>query len=119
MLKLAHNNLDVYKKALMLIKEVYKPTSTFPRNGQFILVSQLRRAALSVVSNIGEGASRSSRAERKRFYEISRGSIVEISTQFEVAVMHEYPEGNQLIELESYLETVFRMLSKMINELKE
>ena len=53
-------------------------------------LSQIRRAAISVCSNIAEGASRISKREKKRFYEISRSSLVEIDTQFEIAIMLKY-----------------------------
>jgi four helix bundle protein len=118
MLRLAHKNLEVYKTSLLLVKEVYKLTVSFPREEQYILVSQLRRAALSICSNIAEGSSRSTKPDRKRFYEIARSSLVEVSTQVEIAVLLEYTQNTQLITLESYLESVFRMLSKMINDLR-
>ncbi len=117
MLKLAHKNLEVYKIALQLVKEVYQITKGFPKEEQYVLISQLRRAAISVCSNIAEGSSRSSKPERKRFYEISRSSLVEIDTQFEIALILEYLQNDKIQELESYLESVFRMLSKMISNL--
>ena len=85
---------------------------------QYVLVSQLRRAAISVCSNIAEGASRASKPEKKRFYEISRGSAVEIDTQIEITLILEYLKKDQITELEKYLESVFRMLSKMIDNLQ-
>ena len=85
MLNLSHKNLEVYKISLKLIKEVYAITKGFPKEELYVLVSQIRRAAISVCSNIAEGASRISRAEKKRFYEISRSSLVEMDTQFEIS----------------------------------
>jgi four helix bundle protein len=82
-----------------------------------VLVSQIRRAVISVCSNIAEGASRISKTEKKRFYEISRSSLVEIDTQFEIAIILEYYKKGQMQELEQYLESTFRMLSKMIGNL--
>ncbi|HEX4374405.1 MAG TPA: four helix bundle protein [Puia sp.] len=117
MLKLSHKNLDVYKISLLLVKEVYSISKTFPNEERFVLVSQLRRAVVSVSSNIAEGASRISSLEKKRFYEISRSSAVEIDTQFEIALSLGYLENIQINNLENYLESVFRMLSKMINNL--
>ena len=58
MLNLSHKNLDVYKISLNLVKEVYKATRQFPKEEQYVLISQIRRAAISVASNIAEGASR-------------------------------------------------------------
>jgi four helix bundle protein len=82
LLQLSHKNLEVYKVSLNLIKEVYKATASFPKEEQFVLISQIRRAAISVCSNIAEGASRTSKLEKKRFYEISRISLVEMDSQF-------------------------------------
>jgi four helix bundle protein len=74
----------------------------------------LRRAAISVCSNIAEGAARRSKQEKKRFYEIARSSAVQIDTQLEAALLPEYRRKDQPNELEQYLESAFRMLSKMI-----
>ncbi len=119
MLKLSHKNLDVYKFSLKLVEEVYKVTKTFPKEELFVLVSQIRRAAISVCSNLAEGASRVSKKEKKRFYEISRSSLVEMDTQFEIALILHYFKNGQINELEQYLESTFRMLSKMIENLRE
>jgi four helix bundle protein len=117
MLKLSHKNLDVYQVSLKLIKEIYKATRLFPKEEQYVLISQVRRAAISVTCNIAEGAARISKLEKKRFYEISRSSLVELDTQFEIAIILEYYKQGQMAELEQYLESTFRMLSKMIDNL--
>ncbi len=117
MLSLSHKNLAVYKISLKLIEEIYKATRSFPKEELYVLVSQIRRAAISVCCNIAEGASRISRKEKKRFYEISRSSLVEVDTQFEIAIILAYYQKGQMKELEQYLESTFRMLSKMIYNL--
>lgn len=117
MLQLSHKKLDVYQIALNLVKEVYTLTKTFPAEERFVLVSQLRRAAISVCSNLAEGSARISKLEKKRFYEISRSSTVEIDTQIEIALIIDYLTKQQIEELEKYLESCFRMLSKMISNL--
>jgi len=117
MLNLSHKNLEVYKIVIMLVKEVYKLTKTFPKEELYVLVSQIRRAAISVCSNIAEGASRVSKKEKKRFYEISRSSLVEADTQLEVAIILDYYKKGQATALERHLESTFRMLSKMIANL--
>ena len=117
MLDLSHKKLDVYQISLKLVRDVYKATAIFPKKEQYVLVSQVRRAAISVCSNIAEGASRISKTEKKRFYEISRSSLVEMDTQFEIAIILEYYKKGQMQELEQYLESTFRMLSKMIDNL--
>ncbi len=117
MLSLSQKNLDVYKISLQLIEETYKATRNFPKEEKYVLVSQIRRAAISVCCNIAEGASRISKKEKKRFYEISRSSLVEADTQFEIAIILAYYQKGQMKELEQYLESTFRMLSKMISNL--
>lgn len=117
MLQLSHKKLDVYQIALKLAKEVYTLTKKFPAEERFVLVSQLRRAAISVCSNLAEGSARISKLEKKRFYEISRSSTVEIDTQIEIALIIDYLTKQQIEELEKHLESCFRMLSKMISYL--
>jgi four helix bundle protein len=107
----------VYLLSLQLIKEIYKVTRLFPKEEQYVLISQMRRAAVSVASNIAEGASRTSKLEKKRFYVISRSSLVELDTQLELAIKLEYYTKGQMSELEQGLESTFRMLSKMIENL--
>jgi four helix bundle protein len=116
MLDLGHKKLHVYQMALNLVKEVYNLTSQFPAEERFGLISQLRRAAVSVCSNIAEGAARKTPPERKRFYEISRSSAVEIDTQFAIALLLGFIKENQMQDLKNYLESIFRMISKMIEK---
>jgi four helix bundle protein len=80
------------------------------------MVQQIRRAALSVKLNIGEGATRKSPAERKRFLEISRGSLVEIDAVLETALDLNYFAPNQLEVIYVLLNRCFAMLSKMIKQ---
>ncbi len=117
MLSLSNKNLDIYKISLKLIEEVYKATKEFPKEELFVLVSQIRRAVISVCCNIAEGASRISKREKKRFYEVSRSSLVELDTQFEIAIILHYYKTGQRKEMEQYLESTFRILSKMISNL--
>ena len=119
MLNLSHKNLDVYKLSLKLIEEVYIATKKFPKEELYVLVSQIRRAAISVCSNIAEGASSISKKEKKRFYEISRSSLVEMDTQFEIMIILTYYKNGQMKEMEQYLKSTFRMLSKMISNLSQ
>jgi four helix bundle protein len=117
MLNLSHKKLDVYLVSLKLLEQVYLLTKLFPVDERFLLVSQLRRASISVCSNIAEGASRVTKPEKKRFLEISRSSLVEIDTQIEIALLIKYLEKVQLVELENYIERVFMMLTKMMEKL--
>jgi four helix bundle protein len=117
MLNLSHKNLEVYKISLQFVKEIYAITKLFPKEEQFVLVTQLRRAAVSVSSNLAEGSSRISPKEKKRFYEIARGSLVEVDTQIEISLLLNYVKNEDILEFEKYSESVFRMLSKMIGNL--
>jgi len=118
MLKLNHKKLAVWEKSLKLIKEVYRLTAKLPKEEQYVLTSQLRRASISVASNIAEGASRKSIIERKRFYQISRSSSVEIDTQIEICKLLEYFIDNDLNDIDIELNNVFALLTAMINNTK-
>lgn len=78
------------------------------------MISQIRRAALSVHLNIAEGASRKSNAERKRYYEIARGSVIEIDAALDVAQDLSYLQNIQTDKLGTLMITYFKMLSGMI-----
>lgn len=84
-LKLNHQQLDVFKDSRIFVLECYKLSKILPDSERFGMISQIRRAALSVHLNIAEGSSRRSEVERKRYYEISRGSIIEIDAAFDIA----------------------------------
>ncbi len=118
MLQLSHKKLDVYQFTLKLVNNVYEITRTFPVEERYLIVNQMRRAAISVCSNLAEGAARKSKQEKRRFFEISRSSLVEIDTQFEISLILGYAKNEELKELNGYVESVFRMLSKMISYLE-
>ena len=84
-LQLAHTKTDVFLQSQNLALECYRITKTFPSDEKFAMVQQIRRAALSVHLNIAEGCSRKSLAERKRFFEISRGSVIETDASIGIA----------------------------------
>lgn len=77
-LQLAHTRLNVFQYSKSLALECYRITKLFPQEERFAISQQIRRAALSVHLNIAEGASRKSAAERKRYVEIARGSVIEV-----------------------------------------
>lgn len=118
MQKLNHKNLAVWEKSLNLIKEVYRLTKQLPKEEKYVLTSQLRRASISVASNIAEGAARKSVIERRRFYEISRSSSVEIDTQIEICKLLEYFKDNELSEVDKELNNVFALLTVMVKNTK-
>lgn len=114
-LKLKHQNLEVYKASRLFLNTCYRISSFLPNDERFAMTSQIRRAALSVHLNIAEGASRKSENERKRFYEIARGSLIEVDTALEVAVDLEYLKNVDLIDLETSIINCFKLLSGLIN----
>ena len=118
LLNLAHKNLVVYCIALDLFEECNRLTKSFPNDEKYCLVSQIKRAALSVMLNIAEGSSRFSPIERKRFYEIARGSLVEIDTAMVGANRLNYVSTSNLMKLCALLNSCFAMLSKLIKNLQ-
>ncbi len=78
--------LDVWQLSRKLVKEIYKLTGTFPEEEKFNLASQMRRASVSVPSNIAEGSSRSSLKDQVRFLEIAYGSLMELYTQLYISM---------------------------------
>jgi len=85
-----YNKLFVYQKSLDLVIETYKITKLFPKEERFVLVPQMRRASLSIVANIVEGYSKSSRKELVRFLDISKGSINELEIYYLIAFKLNY-----------------------------
>jgi len=113
-LELAHTKLDVFVVSREFVLRCYKETKNFPLEEKFGIISQIRRAALSVHLNVAEGCSRKSQAERKRFYEIARGSLIETDTAFDIAINLNYVPKESLSELGSLMQRIFQMISKMI-----
>ena len=113
-LQLAHTKLNVYQFTQDLVLECYKLTKQFPQEEKFALVQQLRRAAISVHLNLAEGCSRKSKTERKRFFEISRGSVIEIDSAIGIAFKLKYVTEEELSVLGSLIVSTFKLLSGMI-----
>ncbi|MDX1618546.1 MAG: four helix bundle protein [Balneolaceae bacterium] len=113
MLNLNHKRLDTWKLSIDFIEMIYSITDKFPSSELFGLTSQLRRAAVSVSSNIAEGSSRSSSKDRKRFFEMARSSLVEIDTQFAIAVRLNFVDQDTLNSLDELLNKLFAMLTNL------
>ncbi len=96
---------------------VYRLTATFPKVEIYGLVSQLRRASVSVASNIAEGYGRGSRGEYKQFLAIARGSNLEVQTQLVIARQLEYGDTKTLDEAEQLCEEVNKMLYALLSKL--
>jgi|SRR5690606_27652524 four helix bundle protein len=118
-LSLAHRSLDVYRESQNLVKECYNVTGFLPDCEKFGMTQQMRRAAVSVLLNLAEGSSRRSDAEKRRFYEVSRSSIVEIDACLDLAVDLNYLNREDLKSIGVSVARTFQMLSKMINRLTQ
>jgi four helix bundle protein len=116
-LELAHTKLDIFKVSKELTLSCYRETKLLPQEERFNLTQQIRRAAISVHLNIAEGSSRKSMGERKRFFEIARGSIVEIDTAFDIAISLGYLNSKALTDLGLLIVRCFQILSKLIKNL--
>ena len=118
-LNLNHYNLDVYKEAKIFRRACYQLIVKLPMSEKYNLIDQLRRASTSVVLNLSEGSSRKSQVERNRYYEISRGSIIEIDTCLEIIFEENMLNLEELEKVGKPLKTTFILLSKLINAGKQ
>ena len=98
--------------------EGYHLCNKFPADEKFGMTAQIRRAALSVLLNIAEGASRKSDIERKRFYKIARGSLIEIDAALDIAFSLSYVSQTDMEETGNTMLRIFQMLSKLITAVK-
>ena len=112
-LQLAHTKLDIYQSSQELALECYKVTKLFPSEEKFAMIQQIRRAALSVHLNIAEGASRKSDVERKRYFEIARGSVIEIDAAIGIAYKLVYVSLEELQKTGDLIIKNFKLLSGM------
>lgn len=113
-LHLSHTKLEVYKSSREFAFECYKLTKILPDEEKYAMASQIRRAALSVHLNIAEESSRKSEVERKRYYEIARGSVIEIDAALDVANDLEYMKNFNSEKLGEAMIKMFKLLSGMI-----
>lgn len=114
-----HKNLEVWKKGMRLVLEVYKLTNHFPRAEGYGLVSQMRRAVVSVPSNIAEGLARRTDKEKLQFLYVCQGSLSELDTQLEISRMLEFVNEEIYREIEAEILTVQKLLSGLIRSIKQ
>jgi four helix bundle protein len=115
----SYRDLRVYGKTYMLGLEVYRVTQSFPGSERFALVSQLRRSAVSVPSNIAEGYGRGSRPDYLRFLRIARGSLAELDTQLSFATDLGYMAHAKYLELGAEIVDCSKMLNGLIKSVEE
>ena len=109
-----HRRLRVWQAAMELAETVYRVTDHFPAQERYGLASQMQRAAVSVPSNIAEGAGRATVAEFLHFLHAARGSLAELDTQIEIAWRREYLTADSREALRALVEEVARTLQGLI-----
>jgi len=114
-----HKKLDVWRLSMQLVKDVYGVTNRcFPKEEKFGLTDQVRRAAISIPSNIAEGAARNTKKEFANFLHIAQGSLSELDTQMELARELGYVDPHLWEGLNASMERVDKMLSGLIRHQK-
>ena len=115
----SYRDLDVWQKAMDLVTACYEAAGRFPRKEEFGLGSQIRRAAVSIPSNIAEGHGRSSTGEYLHHLAIAHGSLMELETQLEIAHRLGYLTPTELREKLELAGELGRMMHGLIRRLKE
>ena len=110
-----YRKLVAYVKACEVRRKVYQLIKNFPKEEQFALCDQLRRAAVSITSNIAEGMTRYSNKDKTHFLEISFGSLMEVMSQFEVAYDEKYINEDDFNNMETLIAETARVLSGLQN----
>jgi len=114
-----HKKLDVWQAAMKSTTMIYKLTNKFPEEEKFGLVSQMRRASISIPCNIAEGAARQGKREFKNFVSMAQGSLSELDTQLELSILLGYISAEDLREIGAQLVRIDKMLSGLIRSLIE
>ncbi len=112
-----HKDLEVWKQSMDLVDVVYRTTKGFPADETYGLTSQMRRAAISIPSNIAEGAARSGKKEFVQFLRVSLGSLSELETQFLISGRLGYVAEEEPVMAQ--IETVRKLLHGLIRHLKK
>ncbi len=113
-----HKKLEVWKKAIEFVTKIYKITESFPDNERFVLVPQIRRSAISIPSNISEGAGRLSKKEFIQFLSIAQGSTAELETQLIISNNLGFIKNDDMFLLEE-LDQISRMIIGLIRTLRK
>ena len=115
----SYKELIVWQKSMDLVVKIYEITEKFPDSESRGLVSQMRRSAVSIPSNIAEGKRRSSKKDFSRFLYIAIGSGAELETQIEIVKRISFGKSMDFSIIDSLLDEVMRMLNKLLESLKD
>ena len=110
MLKLGYKNLEIWKLSKDICIYIYEITKNYPKDELYGIISQIRRCAVSIPSNIAEGYAKSSLKEQLKFIEISNGSFYELTTQIEISHELKYISDSDYSNLNLQLEKLGKML---------
>lgn len=111
-----HKDLEIWQRGIGFVSRIYQATKRFPRDEEYGLKSQMRRAAVSYPSNIAEGAARSSKKEYIRFLYVALGSLSELETQLLIAERLGYIKATNLLDEAT---TLRRMTLNLIRYMKQ
>ena len=113
-----HKKLEVWKKAIEFVTKIYKVTESFPVDEKFGLISQIRRSAVSISSNISEGAARTGKREFIQFLSIAQGSTSELETQLIISNNLGFLKNENMYLLDE-LDEISRMIIGLIRTLRK
>ena len=113
-----YRKLIAYQKAKEVIKRTYKLLKKFPSEERWAMCDQLRRASVSITSNIAEGVNRFSVKDKSHFIEMAYGSLMEVSSQFEIAEELGYITSEERLSMDQLIEEDARLLSGLLNSYK-
>jgi four helix bundle protein len=113
----SYRDLKVWERAIQMTLAIYRLTTDFPKEEMFGLTSQIRRAGVSVASNIAEGYGRGSKGEYRQFLAMARGSNLEVQTQLFIATELGYGNGVQLKTTDDLSNEVGKMLNSLLAKL--
>lgn len=111
-----YKELIIWQKSMDLVVKIYKTTASFPNEEKYGLVNQMQRCAVSIPSNIAEGAGRNSDKEFRNFLGIANGSINELSTQLELSVRIGYIKESDISEILSLISEIQKMTITLIKK---
>lgn len=115
----AHKKLEVWQEGVALSTAIYQVTDGFPKSEIYALTSQMRRAVVSVPSNIAEGAARFSQKEFAQFLNIAGGSLSELDTQLEIALNLGYISAEQKQNVDAMIDSITMKLAGLINKVRK
>lgn len=113
-----YRKLIAYQKAKEVVKRTYKLLKKFPSEERFAMCDQFRRASVSITSNIAEGVNRFSVKDKAHFIEVAYGSLMEVSSQFEIAEELGYITAEDRLSMDQLIEEDARLLSGLLNSYK-